>query len=422
MSRLGLRLLTLLALGCALGASPAAGVRAAPPFTFCYGLERGGSPTVLQDLGLNTLYIDLLPADMADLEPCRAMIRSARQAGLQVVIGLPTCLTSRYHVSPYDEGYTGSVRELITYFVTALREEPGVTAWGTGHALEKSITYSEGDFRRYLQAGYPDLAALNASWGTALQTWPQFTRGLARETDSAAPFAVGRASLDLANYQAFAYREVMRVWLETIRALDPERPVLTGRVTLYRSLLSIPEGYDVVCVSMPPDVLESDLATHNVQALDIARRGGKFRVLTVLRVPSNASPAYSAEALRDWIQQGALHGSLGFGLEDWSLLADIYATERRLVEPRRRQTINAVSSCRSLAFGFTPRPTSAVVYSPYAEGFEVTGQPIDLGHVQPTAMLGRVDELETVPQLLGFGRWEGFIERTGFVGVQVVHH
>jgi len=45
----------------------------------------------------------------------------------------------------------------------------------------------------------------------------------------------------------------------------------------------------------------------------------------------------------------------------------------------------------------------------------------DFGHVEPTAVLRGVDELEAVPKMLGLGRRKRFIERTGTVRVQVVH-
>ena len=44
---------------------------------------------------------------------------------------------------------------------------------------------------------------------------------------------------------------------------------------------------------------------------------------------------------------------------------------------------------------------------------------LDLGDVEPTAVLGRVDELEAVPQGLGLGRRKGLVEGAGAVGVQV---
>lgn len=367
-----------LALICAIFCLAATATYARPsagPFVFCYGLERGGSIQAIKDLGLNTLYIDLLPSDVANLEPCLALIRSAHREGLKVIIGLPTCLTSAYHLSPLDEQYTGSVRELIKYTVTALKEEPGVAGWGTGHSLERSLKYSDDDFRHYLQRHYPTLADLNAFWGSNFPTWPSITREQARKVDANAPYLVHRASVDVADYQTWAFRETMRLWLEAIRSVDDKRPILTGRVTLYRSLASIPDGYDVVCVSMPPDVLETDLEAHNVHAVDMARRGGKFGALPVLRVPYRSSPVYTQDKLRDWVAQAALHGSSGFALEDWSQISEVYELEQRLPE-RSRHLARNVSSWRDLAFCVAPKATAALVYSPYAEGFQVTAQPV----------------------------------------------
>ena len=38
---------------------------------------------------------------------------------------------------------------------------------------------------------------------------------------------------------------------------------------------------------------------------------------------------------------------------------------------------------------------------------------LDLNHVEPAAMLGRVDELEPIPQRLGLLGREGFVARPG---------
>ncbi|MEN6548479.1 MAG: hypothetical protein ABFE07_20740 [Armatimonadia bacterium] len=374
------------------------------PFAFCYGLERGGSTQAIKDLGLNTLYIDLLPSDVSDLQPCLTLIRSAQKDNLKVIIGLPTCLTSAYQVSPLNEQYTGSVRELIRYIVDALKDEPGVTAWGTGHSLERSLRYSDDDFRHYLQRGYPSLGDLNAFWGSNFPTWPSITREQAGKVDANTAYQVGRASVDVAEYQVWAFRETMKLWLEAIRAVDDKRPVLTGRVTLYRSLASIPDGYDMVCVSMPPDVLEADVDAHNVQAVDMARRGGRFGALPVFRVPYRSSPVYTQDKLRDWIAQAALHGASGFALEDWSLISEVYELEQRLPVRSRHLTRN-VSSWRDLTFGVAPKASTALVYSPYAEGFAVTSQPV-YGYL--TGLLP--GEPSTLINCLKFGSRYGLVD------------
>ena len=350
-------------------------VRADTSWRFCYGLQDPADLPLISEFGLNTLYLELEPQDAIALQPKRELIRAAHSAGLRVIVALPTLLTPAFRVSPDEERYVSSVRETIASIVSQLKDEPGVSAWATASALERRLDFSDEDFRAYLQRGYPSLDDLNAQWGSHLRIWSMVTRAAAREGDEGLPCKVGPASVDVANYQAEAYRRVMALWLQAIRECDHARPVLTGRVTLYRSLLSIPEGYDTICVSMPPDVLEPDLQAHNPQALDIARHGGKFRALPVLRMPSNASPIYASGGVREWAQQAALHGAVGYGLEDWQLLSYVYAIEQRR-SPRSQFLLNALRDAAKIDFDLKPEPTTAIIYSPYASGFEVTQQPV----------------------------------------------
>lgn len=345
------------------------------PFYFCYGMDQPDNISMLKELGLNTLYLRVKPQDSADLQALRLHIQKAQQQGLHVIVELPTCLTAAYRVSADDEHYTKSVQELLTHIIQNLKQEPGLTAWATGSWLERYLNFSDADFRRFLQRRYGSLEQLCESWGTQIPTWMTVTMAQARELESQAPYQIGRAAIDWADYRAEAYKRVMQHWLAVIRQNDATRPVFTGRVTLYRSLVSIPEGYDVVCVSMPPDILENDWLAHNPQALDIARRGGRFRVLPVFRIPDNASPAYAAGSLYDWAQHAALHGAMGFGLEDWEALQPFYALESRLPE-RSQRLMNAIRKATQGSYDFQPQATIGVIYSPYASGFEVTRQPV----------------------------------------------
>src|SRR6266487_54482 len=47
---------------------------------------------------------------------------------------------------------------------------------------------------------------------------------------------------------------------------------------------------------------------------------------------------------------------------------------------------------------------------------------LDLGHIQPTAMLGRVMHLQSLPDALRFLRWERLVEAGRRVCVEIVHH
>ena len=44
------------------------------------------------------------------------------------------------------------------------------------------------------------------------------------------------------------------------------------------------------------------------------------------------------------------------------------------------------------------------------------------GHIQPAAVLGRVMPLEASGEAPGLGGREGFVERSGFVSVQIILH
>jgi hypothetical protein len=253
------------------------------PFTFVYGLSGVAGQQTLQHYGLTTHYMALAAGDITRLDEVRAEIRQAAGRGLMVVVGLPTHLTEATDITPGDPVYYGRMYELISCLVGELADEAGITAWATADYLERQLKFSDEDFRHYLQARYPTLDDLNAAWGSHLPTWAQITLKTPESLDAGATHQVGRAMVMVADYKAAAFGEVMAQWLAVIRAVDGQRPVLTGRISLYRSLLSVPEGYDVVCVSMPPSVLEADYGGHNVHALDMARRGGQVCGLSSVR-------------------------------------------------------------------------------------------------------------------------------------------
>lgn len=362
------------------------------PFTFIYDLQGEAGQRSLLNYRLTTYFLPLSPRDVTRLEAVRAEIRQAADKGLMVVAALPTCLTEGTAITPYDRVYRGQVEELVGYLVRELGAEPGLTAWATADYLERQLRFSDADFRLFLQGKYPTLEALNEAWGARLPTWAQITLKTPEALDATAVHKVGRASVEVADFKAAAYHEVMAHWLSAIRAADPLRPVLTGRVSLYRSLLSVPEGYDVICVSMPPSVLEADYLGHNMQALDIARRGGKFAVLAVLEPPVPGMTAHADDRLKDWVNLAAVHGACGVAFAPLESLEDGLYVERRQRD-RDQRIGSALRATAGMLWGETPRATTAVLYSPYAAGFEVTAQPV-YGYLrgllpgQPSNLLG----------------------------------
>ncbi|MGI5818519.1 MAG: alpha-amylase family protein [Armatimonadota bacterium] len=344
------------------------------PMVFMAGLQGAGAVETIKAINetspiLNTVYYDL-PEDAPDeLESIREHIEEAAAADLKVIVGLRTCLDNTRRISARNPQYETGVRSWVGAVIGGLAGTEGIAAWATDHSLERDISHTDEDFREFLLERHGSLEALNARWGTNLRSLQAITRESADALDDEEPHGVGPPTIDVAEYQRRAYHDVMAMWAREIRRFDPDTPLMTGRVSLYRSLAAIPESYDIVQPHLPPDLLEPDLGTHNVQGVQIARMGGKFDVIPWLRIPLPPSEAYAAGALEGWVLEAGLRGAVGVGLEDWSRIAGTGAW--------RSRTLGSLSSAlEQRPFdGEHPRPTAAVIYEPYAGGHEFFGAP-----------------------------------------------
>ncbi|MEA3400694.1 MAG: alpha-amylase family protein [Armatimonadota bacterium] len=339
------------------------------PFVFVYGLQGAGAAAQARELGCNTVYLDLPDDAPQHIERTRELIGGAAAEGLQVIVGLRTKLFGEHRVSPHDPEYSAACREWIGAVVSELKDTDGVAAWATDHYLERDISHTEDDFRRFLLHRHGSLTAINAAWGTDYLRIDEITRTRARALDHKQTYGVGRPSVDCAEYERAAFHDVMQLWAEEIRRIDPETPLMTGRISLYRSLTAIPDSYDVVQVFVPPDIMEPDIATHNVHAVQMARRGGQFEVIPWLRIPLPPSPAYTRSALPAWILEAGLRGAVGVGLHDLERLQASRSVQRSVVEQL------AAALGRAPFADEAPEPCAAVLYQPYAGGHQFAGTP-----------------------------------------------
>ncbi len=339
------------------------------PFIFIHGLQGRDAAQIAPALGCNTIYFDLPIDAPLNIASVRAFIAEAHEADLSVIIGLRTSMQGQYPVTPTDAEYLAAMREWVGGVVGGLRDELGIVGWATDHDLERDIAFSDADFRRHLLTTHGSLDGLNLAWGTRFLTMAQVGRSAVAELDADQPFGVGRASIDLAEYRRGVFRELMQIWADEVRRHDSGHLLFTGRISRYRGLTAVPDAFDVVLPCARPDVLERDLLTHNVQAVQIARRGGKFEVIPWLRVPLPLSQAATSRALSAWIAEAGMRGAIGVCLEDWSR---INASDR---------SINDVAEQVPGALAmqpFTqepPAPVAAVIYSPYAGGPGKLGTP-----------------------------------------------
>jgi len=371
------RLIALAAISVAVLASTVAGSADKPgPFVFMYGLQGPQAASTAQRLGLNALYWQVRPDDLADLPGIRSEIAQAAAHNVPVIVALPTVPEIPRSVSLADDEYVSSTKAVIANIVSALKEEPGVVGWATGDYLERAINYSSLEFREYLRQRYGSLEELNSAWNCAYPTWGQITLQEAQVVDDDLPFGVGRPSVDAAEYKRQTFQDIMAFWAGQVRSLDPDRLLFTGRISLYRSLTAIPDQYDIVVPAIPPAAEEPATYSHNIHTVDMARRGGRFAVVPALSMPMPPDPLYAQHTLRLWIAEAGLHGAAGVGLQDYQRIAN--SLSPAIVAQSLAQDVKAVVN--STTFSVQSRPTAAILYEPYAAGFAV-GQVPAYGYI-----------------------------------------
>ena len=223
-------------------------------FTWMYGLEGPAAVATAQRLHLSTLY--LRPTTAVDsVEEARSTAQAAAKAGLKVIIALPT-LSEVRAANPDDPEYLAEIGPRMRTIVRQFAPEAAVTAWAMADYPERSLQYTAQGLQSFLFRRHGSLEAINAAWGSGFPTLTGITLPAAREVDVALPYQVGRASVDVADYQADALKRLLAAWAKEVRALDA-RPLFTGRLALYRSLVSVPEDYAFVVPEAPVDVLEN---------------------------------------------------------------------------------------------------------------------------------------------------------------------
>ncbi|MGD8240609.1 MAG: beta-galactosidase, partial [Armatimonadota bacterium] len=360
------------------------------PLFWAYGLREVGDLAAYRRLGLNTVYVDL-PAGAQSLDPVfRQFIRAAAAYGLQAIIGIPTALgrepgDERDPTSPYNERYLSAVDQFVQAVVHTYQDEPAVIGWATDHDPSARITYCDADFQQHLQQHYATVADLNAAWGSQFGSFASIRRADAQR-DADEPFAIGRRSLAVAEYERAAFAGLHKRWLMSIRRLDDTRPIFTGRLRLYRSLASVPTGYTCIVPDATGPSVMADQQTQGAERLVIARRGGRCDAIPCLRLPVSVRlpPPLPDEALqhpkvralehigrqsveaprlrsiRSWLSWAALNGARGVAFASWERLRD----ESQSVHDLVSSFLTGPGSQE--LFTLRPQASAAILYEPYA--------------------------------------------------------
>ena len=328
-----------------------------------------GQPTVLlwahgraAAAGFNTVYVRIRDDGEDALAALDSFITAAEARGLLVVGALaPSGLGGiRGTGLPIDASsafYAEAVADFVGGVVEGLGDHPLLIGWSVEAVPPHLVAQTDLGFRAYLQSWHGSLAAVNRAWGTAFTDWGQVRFAGLRDVDSQRPAGLGRASIDLARYRQASYADALSLWATALREASPGRPLFAANLPDYRSIISVGPDFDGLVINTFPSTAEPDWETHNVHAVDIARRANRFAAVQTLTVGSRSQ----AGQIATWINAALLHGAAGIALSDWPSIRDSEAIKGVV-----RQTVEAIGATG--AFPAAPAPRAAILYQPMAGG------------------------------------------------------
>ncbi len=340
-------------------------------------VEVNGRPTVLvwarglrdvADLeqyaaaGMNTAYVSIESVSEEALANASSLAGAAEARGLMVVAALaPTSLVDAegeaLAIDPLSDDYAAAVEAFVSKAATTMGEHRGLIAWSVEAAPPDAVVWGDAGFRAYLDDWYGSVEAVNDSWWTEFEAWEEITADGVLDVDQTNPGGLGRATVDFAVYRESAYADVLSLWAEAVRAADAGRLVFASALTDYRSIISVPMDFDGMVLNAYPSMAEADWRTHNVHAVDIARRANAFAVIQTLEVSSETGGG----AVLDWAALALQHGATGVALSSWDAV--------RGSEELATAVGDIARGSQELGYyPAEPRPRVAVLYEPLAGG------------------------------------------------------
>ncbi|BCM94056.1 hypothetical protein IAD21_05953 [Abditibacteriota bacterium] len=319
----------------------------------------------------------------------RALATEGARRGLKIIFSLsasPEGLGAT-RVSADSPSYTALWTNWAQSALDGLAGTPNLAGWMLPNDSRALATFDDAGFRRYLASHFASIETLNARWGTTytdydsisisdvetlVSMWKSRTQSdgkgalpplgaLGATADPNGAFVP--AALSLADYKANSWKELMSLWASTLRGMDTKRPIFSGTCPDYAQLLAMPEGVDVSVASIPPNVAEPDVVTHNPQAVDIARRAGAHAAVAQLSIQPrpDLSATSMAQLLPRWVDSALAHGARGVSFDSFDAL------ERNpVLSDAISKTLTRVKS--EPLEKQAPIATTAVLLEPLAEG------------------------------------------------------
>ncbi len=343
---------------------------------WAYELKDGKQLANYKKAGFNTVYVDVrwvrsqeVPKVIAE---ARRLAALAEMQGLYVIYGIeciPTTTPTSVRIAPEEDAYVHPLEQWIEYVVEELSDTPNLIGWGTQHTPSALITYDDAGFQRWLRDTYRTFDALNQAWGTKDAQFSSVTMAMAVQWDAQnKPGGLGQATMDVALYRWTTFTRLMQLWANLIQNKDRSHLLVTGRLNDYKSIISVPDNYDVIVPAVYPSDAEPDAQTHNAHAVDMARQANQFIAVPALMTHGAGQGVLSFASQRAlWMREMAMHGAAGIAFQDWNDFGED--------DHARADTAREIAQLSSTSLlGALPTPTVAMLYEPIAEGAVINGR------------------------------------------------
>lgn len=359
-----------------------------PQPLFWANLTDGADPGYRR-AGLNTVFVELTYAgDDVPLEEAFTRwddyLLRVKRRGLYAILYIHNSI----HADAGREPWTFD-RQWRRYVQSIVKHYHGMTnlvGWCFSDELGDAITYPDQAFQEFLREQYRHIEALNAAWGSDFVSFDQVKleyqrQGHGRPEDSmltsAFPFGVGPKAFDSARFKLARVAWAQQQFDSAVREIDAATPIWGGANNLGWVATQIPPTWGAF-FDFYPGSSGSDLDTHHVWMVDVGR-GCNVRPAMPMLLPEHDGVFdwhLDARVLRGWMVEAALHGAAGITFWPWSFLGvDNRPGDRSSSTQRVDMCGTTIRTLRASGiFDMLPRPTIAVLYEPYAEGWGAMSQ------------------------------------------------
>jgi beta-galactosidase len=289
--------------------------------------EFGWLDSVLDLLHENGIKVDLATATAA---PPPWLSHQYPESLPVTVDGVRLSPGSRQAYCPSSPAYREAARRLTRVLAERYGSHPAVVLWHINneygcHVSRCYCDQSAAAFRRWLEAKYGTIEALNNAWGTAFwsQSYGSFDQILPPRATPAFPNPT--QSLD---FDRFSSDELLACFLEekaVLRELTPDIPVTTNFMGTFRNLdyWTWAPHVDVISDDLYPDPADPDAARGSAMARDLMRslaRGKPWLLMEQSTSAVNMRPANVPKApgqMRALSYQALARGADGILFFQW---------------------------------------------------------------------------------------------------------